>query len=64
MQDQDRENSGEETSMESAEGGSGMDADLNFAETASAIDVPEFDSDPPIIVSGGGKGGAEGGTQG
>jgi hypothetical protein len=53
MQNQDRENLGEEINAESASGEQIMDADLDFAEGAESGNE-EFGVDPPIIIDGGG----------
>lgn len=53
MQDQERENFGEEANSEVAEGGQQMEGELDFAETGGADDSV-FGADPPIIVDGGG----------
>jgi hypothetical protein len=54
MQNQDRENLGEEINAESASGEQIRDADLNFAEGAES-GGEEFGVDPPIIIDGGGR---------
>jgi hypothetical protein len=53
MQNQDRENFGEETNVE-GEGGQIMDGELDFVESGQASGV-EAGADPPIIVDGGGQ---------
>jgi hypothetical protein len=50
MQNQDRENVGEEANGEVAEGGQQMEGELGAAEAGGA-----FGADPPIIVDGGGQ---------
>ena len=54
MQNQDRENSGEEVNAESAQGEQIMDNDLEFAEAVEP-GGEEFGVDPPIIIDGGGR---------
>jgi hypothetical protein len=54
MQNQDRENFGEEANGEIAEGGQQMEGELDFAQAGEASDEG-FEIDPPIIIQGGGK---------
>ncbi|MDT7541228.1 MAG: hypothetical protein QOE33_1132 [Acidobacteriota bacterium] len=54
MQNQDRENFGEEANGEAAEGAQEMGGELDFAE-AGGPDNSVFGADPPIIVDGGGN---------